>query len=109
MSVDYPNGSSGSAHRPEETAAAAAKEIIGKATDRARAALESATDQVSDAYSRASDKAKDIADTVDPFVQEKPYLSLGLAVLGGFILGLLLAGRGPRTIYVKPVVTPRSH
>ena len=43
-----------------------------------------------------------MADTVDPFVKEKPYLSLALAAVAGFILGALLSGGGAKVIYIRP-------
>lgn len=63
-----------------------------------------ATERTVEAYDAASRKAKQVAETVDPFVRERPYAAIG-AVLGvGVVIGMLLAARSPKVIYIKPRV-----
>ncbi len=69
--------------------------------DRASAVVSKAGDRAQDAYSRAAARAQDVADTIDPFVQERPYAALVIAAGIGVLVGLLMAWRGPKTIYVK--------
>lgn len=64
-----------------------AKSFVGRATDRA-----------GDAYATA----RDLAEAVDPFVKDRPYATLVLALIAGVIIGGLFLGRGPKVIYVKP-------
>ena len=73
---------------------------VAQAADQAKAAAS----KVGDAYGRATGAAQDVADTVDPFVRERPYAALAIAAASGLLLGLLFAGRGPKVIYVKPRV-----
>ena len=56
-----------------------------------------AASTLGEAYGRASE----IAGKVDPFVQEKPYAALGLALAAGLLLGLLIAGGQPKIVYIK--------
>jgi uncharacterized protein YjbJ (UPF0337 family) len=83
----------------------AAKERVKGTAKKAREVVASATDQAQDAYQTVKTQAKSVADTVDPFVRRRPYAALGVAMLGGFVLGALLRGGGPKVIYVK---TPRT-
>ena len=78
--------------------AGSVQEALGQAADQAKAAVAKATD----AYGRASDTAHDIARRVEPFVEEQPYVALGLAAAVGLLVGLLIAGRGPKIVYVRP-------
>ncbi len=81
-----------------QEAAETVQEALGDVADRARAAAARA----SQAYDRVSNAAQSIADRVDPFVEERPYLAVGLAAALGLLVGVLIAGRGPKIIYVKP-------
>ena len=54
--------------------------------------------------------ARDFAGAVDPFVKDRPYATLALALIAGVIIGGLFLGRGPRVIYVRPPrVTAPAH
>jgi ElaB/YqjD/DUF883 family membrane-anchored ribosome-binding protein len=86
-----------------------AKRTVGKLRDKAAdvghqvsAAAATATDRAMDAYAGAADRFDRVARRVDPFVREKPYAALGLAVVAGLLAGLVLAGRGPKVMYLKP-------
>jgi ElaB/YqjD/DUF883 family membrane-anchored ribosome-binding protein len=70
----------------------------GQAKRAARDFVDEASDRASEAYVAA----RDVAAAVDPFVKDRPYLALGLAVLAGVIFGGLFFARGPKVIYVKP-------
>ena len=79
-----------------------ASEVAGRVAGKVREQVSRATDQAADAYATLKDKAQDVAQKVDPFVKEKPYLTVGLAALAGVVAGIMMAGRGPKVIYVKP-------
>lgn len=85
-----------------EEAVGKAKETVTRTAKRAKAVVTEAADQVADTYETLRDKAQTVADTVDPFVKDKPYLSLALAAFAGFILGALLSGGGAKVIYIRP-------
>lgn len=70
----------------------------GDAKANARDFVERATDRAGDAYATA----RDIAEAVDPFVKDRPYATLVLALIAGVIIGGLFLGRGPKVIYVRP-------
>jgi len=88
-----------------DDASAKAHKAIGKAAEQTSATVESLTDQAKSAYRRASQTASGAAEVVEPFVQERPYAALGLAAAAGLVAGLLLAGRSPKTIYIR---SPRA-
>jgi ElaB/YqjD/DUF883 family membrane-anchored ribosome-binding protein len=89
-----------------EEAAGSAKEKLTEAAKQARAAVADAADKASDAYQTLRVQAQSVADTVDPFVKERPYAAVAVAALAGVILGALLFTGGPKVIYVKPA--PRA-
>ncbi|HEY1749805.1 MAG TPA: hypothetical protein VGG29_00975 [Caulobacteraceae bacterium] len=84
-----------------EAALGEARERIADAAETMRVALGRAGSRAGAAYETARDRAQAVADTVDPFVHERPYAALALAALAGFVIGALCYG-GQRTIYVKP-------
>jgi ElaB/YqjD/DUF883 family membrane-anchored ribosome-binding protein len=43
-----------------------------------------------------------VAHQVDPYVKGKPYATMGMAAVAGLLLGLIMAGHGPKVIYVEP-------
>ena len=85
-----------------QDAVGSAQRTAAQVTDQAREAVYKASGQVKDVYGRVTDRAQAIGDTVDPFVREQPYAALGLAAATGLLVGLLLAGRGPKIVYVEP-------
>jgi uncharacterized protein YjbJ (UPF0337 family) len=87
-----------------QEAVGSAKDQIAKSADKARAVIGEASEAAADAYDELRDRAQKVADTVDPFVQERPYAALVIAGIAGLILGALFFGGGPKVIYVKPVV-----
>jgi ElaB/YqjD/DUF883 family membrane-anchored ribosome-binding protein len=76
-------------------------ETIDRFAGRAKAAASNVNSQASEVYEKVTKTAKDVAGRVDPFVEQQPYAALGLAAATGLLVGLLLASRGPRVIYVK--------
>jgi ElaB/YqjD/DUF883 family membrane-anchored ribosome-binding protein len=87
--------------------------VIGKAAEGATAKVTSLGEraagaatrlsyQAQDAYGRASAKAQETAETVRPYVEQKPFQALGIAAGAGLVLGLLLRSRGPKVIYLRP-------
>jgi ElaB/YqjD/DUF883 family membrane-anchored ribosome-binding protein len=85
-----------------EDAVGKAKEVIGKTVQRAREAVSEATDQAAETYQTLRKQAEGVAQTVDPFVKEQPYIAVMLAAVAGLILGALFAGGGAKVIYIKP-------
>jgi ElaB/YqjD/DUF883 family membrane-anchored ribosome-binding protein len=83
-------------------AANTASATVSKLSDRAATAAVSLSGQAKDAYEKASLKARKTAETVEPFVHQRPYAALGIAAVAGVVFGVLLAGRGPKVIYVRP-------
>ncbi|HEY5107833.1 MAG TPA: hypothetical protein VII73_13875 [Caulobacteraceae bacterium] len=81
-----------------QEAAETVQDALSEVADRARAVAARA----SQAYGQVSDAAQGIAGRIDPFVEERPYLAVGLGAAVGLLVGLLIAGRGPKIIYVKP-------
>ena len=68
----------------------------------AQAAAETARERVQGAYGEAKARVATAKARVDPMVREQPYVALGVAATVGLLAGLLLAGRGPKVIYIKP-------
>ena len=77
-----------------QEAAGSAQAVLGQAVDHVVAAASTA----GNAYGSISDAARDVARTL----REKPRLSLLVAGATGLLLGLLVAGRGPKIVYDKP-------
>jgi ElaB/YqjD/DUF883 family membrane-anchored ribosome-binding protein len=75
------------AGRAADNMAGDARDAIGRATDRA-----------ADTYAAA----REMAETVDPFVKDRPYLSLAFAAIAGLVIGGLFLPPGPKVVYVKP-------
>lgn len=83
----------------------ATSEMIGDVEAKTYEAKAAAQDFVNRASDRATDAyatAREIADAVDPFVKDRPYAALALAIIAGVILGGLFLGRGPKVVYLKP-------
>ncbi len=74
---------------------------ISDVGDQASAAVSRLGDQAIGAYDRASLTAQKMGETIEPFVQDRPYAALGIAAFVGAVAGLLLAGRGPKVIYIR--------
>jgi ElaB/YqjD/DUF883 family membrane-anchored ribosome-binding protein len=83
----------------DDTAETAADKVLD-AADKASAFVAEAGARAQEAYRSAAGRAQDVADTIDPFVQERPYLAVAIAAGIGLVVGLLLAGNGPKIIYV---------
>jgi uncharacterized protein YjbJ (UPF0337 family) len=79
----------------QETAGAA-QDILEEAAGHVKAAASTA----SKLYDGASGFAREVANTIE----ERSYLSVAAAAALGLLVGLLIAGRGPKIIYVKPKV-----
>jgi ElaB/YqjD/DUF883 family membrane-anchored ribosome-binding protein len=88
-----------------EEAIGSAKERLVQTAKKARAAVGDVADQASDAYENLRIQAQSVADTVDPFVKERPYVALAVAALIGMIVGALMFAGGPKVIYVRPART----
>ena len=79
-----------------------AQDAVNQAAESAKAAVSRAGEQARTIYGQAQERVQGVTDTVDPFVREQPYAALGIAAAAGLLVGLLLAGRRPRVVYVKP-------
>ena len=79
-----------------------AKDAMSSAADQAAALFARAGDQARDMYGVARSRAQEVADSVDPFVREKPYTALAIGLAAGVILGGLFLNNASRVIYLKP-------
>jgi len=77
-----------------QEAAGTVQETLGQAAHKAKAAASKA----GQAYGRVAD----VVAEVDPFVRDRPYLTMALTVAAGLLIGLLIAGRGSKVVYLKP-------
>ena len=75
---------------------------IAKAGDQASAAVNKLSDGAVDAYDRAYAGARKVGETVEPFVQDRPYAALAISAALGLVVGLLMTARGPKVVYVRP-------
>ena len=66
-------------------------------TDDARNAIGRAADRAADTYAAA----REMAENVDPFVKDRPYLSLAVAAVAGLVIGGLFLPPAPKVVYVK--------
>jgi ElaB/YqjD/DUF883 family membrane-anchored ribosome-binding protein len=85
-----------------QSAGASAQRKIGEAAGYVSEAATKASAQAKDLYGEVSGHARKIAETVDPYVKGKPYATMGLVAVAGLLFGLIVAGRGPKVIYVEP-------
>ena len=60
-------------------------------------ALERAAERATDTYAAA----RELAEQVDPFVKDRPYLSLAMAAMAGLVIGGLFLPTAPKVVYVK--------
>lgn len=61
-----------------------------------------ASSQAKELYGEVTGKARKVVQQVDPYVKGKPYATMGMVAVAGLLLGLIMAGRGPKVIYVEP-------
>ncbi|MGI9169415.1 MAG: CsbD family protein [Caulobacteraceae bacterium] len=80
-----------------QEAAGSVQDVLGRVASGTVTAVSKATET----YGRVAGAAQDISRRVE----EEPYLAVGVAAVIGLLLGLLLWGRGPKIIYVKPRVS----
>ena len=87
----------------------AAHEVIADAADKlidASERISLITRQLSgraaDAYGKARHTVRDVDYNLQPFVRDRPYVSLAIAVGVGFLLARSFVTRGPRVVYVEP-------
>ena len=85
-----------------QKAIGAVQDGVNQAAEGAKAAVSKTAEQARDLYGQAQQRVQGVTETIDPFVKEQPYAALGIAAAAGLVLGLLLAGRGPKVVYVKP-------
>ena len=62
--------------------------------------MKSAASTAGKVYGGVSGFAREVTQTIE----ERSYLAVAVAAAIGLLAGLLIAGRGPRVIYVKPRV-----
>jgi uncharacterized protein YjbJ (UPF0337 family) len=79
-----------------QEAAGSAQEILEDAVDHVKSAASTA----GKVYDGVSGFTREVARTIE----ERSYLSVAAAAAIGLLVGLLIAGRGPKVIYVKPKV-----
>ena len=81
---------------------AAAQDRLEQAADGVTEAAAKAQAKAKDLFDKASVRVRDVAGKVDPVVKDKPYVTLGVALGVGVVAGLLMGGRGPKVIEVRP-------
>ena len=79
-----------------QEAAGTAQEVLEEAVGHVKSAASTA----GKVYGGVSGFARDVTKTIE----ERSYLAVAVAAAIGLLAGLLIAGRGPRVIYVKPRV-----
>lgn len=72
------------------------------AADRLSDAVTDVQDRVRGAYGHAADRLEAINARIVPFAREQSYAALGAAAAVGLLVGLLLAGRGSKVVYLRP-------
>jgi uncharacterized protein YjbJ (UPF0337 family) len=77
----------------QETAGAA-QDFLEEATAHVKSAAATATK----VYGNATEFAREVGRTIE----DRSYLAVATAAAIGLLVGLLIAGRGPKIIYVKP-------
>ena len=95
----------GDAHKAEgktQDLIGTVQDAVSQAAEKVSTTAAKVGDQARDVYGQATDRVQKVAEHVDPFVQEQPYVALGLAAAVGLLLGLLIAGRGPKIVYIRP-------
>lgn len=85
-----------------QSAAGEAEETLRDTVDYVNGVLNRLKTQADELYGQAAERVRKVAGQVEPMVKERPYVALGAVAAAGLLAGLLLAGRGPRVIYVKP-------
>ena len=81
----------------EKRARKAARDANGLAQD-ARQAMDRAADRAADTYAAA----RDVAEKVEPFVKDRPFMALALAGIAGLVIGGLFLPPGPKVVYIRP-------
>lgn len=79
-----------------------AQRKIGEAANHVSDAAMKASSQAKHLYGEVSSKARRVVREVDPYVKGKPYATMGMAAVAGLLFGLIMAGHGPKVIYVEP-------
>lgn len=88
--------------RGSRTVAAKVQEALDKTADVVEEKAAATSQKARAVLSAASHRVQATVDKIDPFVTERPYATFGIGLAAGVLIGLLLAGRGPKVIYVKP-------
>ena len=85
-----------------QAAAGDAEDTLRDTVDYVNGVLNRLKAQADELYGHAAGKVREVAGQVEPMVKERPYVALGAVAAAGLLAGLLLAGRGPKVIYLKP-------
>ncbi len=87
-----------------QAAAGKAQEALNEAIEKITSLVAKLRDHANDLYGQAQDRAQKVAGQVDPYVHEKPYQAIGVGLALGLVAGILIAGRAPKVIVVRPRV-----
>ncbi len=83
----------------------AAEDMIGDATGDMSLRLRGKADQVigrvQSAYGQAKDTAVETVDSVDAFVNERPYMTVAIAAVVGVAFGFMLGLGRPKVIVIR--------
>ena len=90
----------------------AAESAVGEATGdvalHLRGKAHELAGRVQSAYGQAKEQAEVTADTVDAFVNEKPYVTAAIAMAVGVAFGFVLGLGRPKVIIIRPSAAPRG-
>ena len=100
----------------KNTSVDTAHEVIADAADRLIDASErisvlarQLSGRAADAYGRARVTAREVDSNLQPFIKDRPYVALAIAVGVGFLLARSFVSHGPKVIYVEPPPEPVTH
>jgi ElaB/YqjD/DUF883 family membrane-anchored ribosome-binding protein len=78
-----------------------AAERLMDASERASLIARQFSDRAAQAYGQARVTAREVDSNLQPFIKERPYVALALAVGVGFLLARTFMSGGPKVIYVE--------
>ncbi len=94
----------GKAKATAQQAASKVQAGIDRVAGRISEGVSKAADCTVAVYDRTATRARKAVETVQPMVRERPFAAAGVALGLGVVIGMLMAARSPKVIYIKPHV-----